>query len=51
MSPVAGSPNAVEDYPLVSIPSALDDTDDITWLNVAENSETQKVIDVCVECW
>lgn len=25
--------------------------DDISWLNVAENDEAQKVIDVCVERW
>lgn len=24
---------------------------DITWLNVVENDEAQKVIDVCIECW
>ena len=30
-------------------PDAHDD--DIAWLNIAENNEAQKVIDVCVEHW
>jgi hypothetical protein len=30
-------------------PDAHDD--DIAWLNIAENDEAQKVIDVCVERW
>ena len=46
-------PSTMPDSERPSLPSLDPNTgdDDITWLNVAENDEAQKVIDVCVERW
>jgi hypothetical protein len=50
--PITG-PSATPDLDRPSLPSLDPDAgdDDVTWLNVTENDEVRKVIDVCVERW
>jgi hypothetical protein len=51
--PAIGPSTAPEDPP-VSLPSIFNPDagdDDIAWLNIAENGDVQKVVDVCIEHW
>lgn len=51
-TPMAGPStgvNATLDPPSLSPVNA--DVDDIAWLNITENDESQKVMNVCIECW
>jgi hypothetical protein len=51
--PVIGSSTQLEGPNTLSPPSLNPDTgdDNIAWLNIAENDEAQKIIDVCMQRW